>query len=80
MPCGMESGDILLNLDWDPHYLRSIFDQDFYDMSSLWTSDYIIDKELVVSAKDEVYCPIVKDISIDDNVLVQAVSTRSNKI
>ena len=32
----MDDSVIIKNLDWDPVYLASIFDTDFYEMSDLW--------------------------------------------
>ena len=63
--------DLSTNLDWDPSYLSSIFDEEFNDMSDLWSCENISDGDLV-SAVDR-YCPIVEDITIEDNVLYDAV-------
>ena len=61
------------NRDWDPSYLSSIFDKDFYDFNDLWLSN-INDMELLEAGKDvERYCPIVEDISMDDQELCEAV-------
>ena len=55
------------NREWDPSYLSSIFDKDFYDFNDLWLSN-INDMELLEAGKDvERYCPIVEDISMDDH-------------
>ena len=71
----MEISDAALsvNCDWDPSYLKSIFDVDFYDFNNLW-SNTVKDSELV-KVVDEVerYCPIVEDVSMDDNELCNAV-------
>ena len=56
--------------DWNPNYLSQILSEDFYDFSELWNSSTIKDMELVQEVeKLERYCPIVEDISIDDEVL-----------
>ena len=61
------------NRDWDPSYLSSIFDKDFYDFNDLWLSN-INDMELLEAGKDvERYYPIVEDISMDDHELCSAV-------
>ena len=62
--------DFLVNRDWDPVYLSSIFDIDFEDYSDLW--DNSMDEFQMVEALDR-YCPVVEDISIEDNVLYSAV-------
>ena len=60
--------------DWDPTYLSQIFSQDFHEFSELWNSSNIKDMGLVQEVeKIERYCPIVEDISIDDEVLCSAV-------
>ena len=70
----MESDDIFINLDWDPSYLASIFDADFYDMSDLWDVDYVGDNQLLEYAeRRDIYCPMVEEISIEDEVLCKAV-------
>ena len=62
-----------LNRDWDPSYLSMLFSEDFNDFLDLWSSN-MGDKELVNAVeKLERYSPIVEDISLDDNVLYQAV-------
>ena len=71
----MEVTDALLcsNLDWDPWYLESIFQEDFYDFNYLWSSS-VADSELVCEMeKLENYNPIVEDISLDDSDLCSAV-------
>ena len=58
---------LLENFDWDPEYLASIFDQDFYEMAEMWCGDNISDNELVCSlesAEKAIYLPVCKDISI----------------
>ena len=73
----MEVSDrsLVENRDWDPCYLKDIFDVDFNDSSELWIND-IDDMELVKVANDvERYSPIVEDISMDDNELCKAVET-----
>ena len=75
MSCGlvMELPDSVfcVERDRDPTYLASIFDTDFCDYSDLWETD-MEDNELVKVA-DEIYCPVVEDISLDDNELCSAV-------
>ena len=71
----MEVPDIcfLWNRDWDPYYFGEIFQHDFYDYSDMWSND-IGDTELLESVnKIKTYCPVVEDISFDDNELCQAV-------
>ena len=73
----MELADSILvhNRDWDPSYLSSIFEGDFFDFSDLWIND-MDDKELMDSVNEvERYCPIVEDISLDDDQLYSAVET-----
>ena len=63
------------NRDWDPVYLRYIFSQDFYEFRDLWASN-VCDKDLVGVAEcteTSPYSPIVKDISLDDATLCDAV-------
>ena len=71
----METADRLLcaNRDWDPSYLVSIFDSDFYDFSELWKSN-INDMDLInIVDNGERYSPIVEDISMEDSELCSAV-------
>ena len=71
----MDVADVSLirNRDWDPGYLRTLFDEDFYEFGDLWKSN-VQDEELVrESNRLEHYCPITEDISLDDNVLCEAV-------
>ena len=73
----MEVSDIVFvhNLDWDPSYLQMIIDRDFFDFSELWSSD-MEDRELVDYVnKLETYCPIVEDISMEDEELCQVVES-----
>ena len=66
--------DIFVNLDWDPCYLESIFNQDFYEMAELWNEGYVEDSCLLEAIeKNEVYQPVVEDISLDDHILHRAV-------
>ena len=59
--------------DWDPSYLAMLFSQDFNDFSDLRCSE-TSDTELVKEMeKLDIYCPIVEDISMEDDVLVKAV-------
>ena len=65
---------LLCNRDWDPCYLRSIFDTDFFDFSELWSSS-IGDIEIFEHVENvEKYSPIVEDISLDDSTLCEAVN------
>ena len=64
---------LFCNHDWDPLYLRGIFDTEFNDFSDLWCSD-INDMDLLSHVEQvEHYCPIVEDISLDDETLCKAV-------
>ena len=65
----MEVTDSLLsrNRHWDPSYLSQLFSEDFYDFSDLWKETNTTDVELVQEVQK--YCPIVKDISLDDETL-----------
>ena len=64
---------LLSNCDWDPSYLALLFSEEFDDYSSLWKSE-VSDMDLVCETnKVEKYCPIVEDISIEDDVLCQEV-------
>ena len=70
----MEDYDLLLNLDWDPLYLASIFDEDFNDMSYLRNlscslSDVQVSEALDTVEKMTNYCPVTEEISMDDSVL-----------
>ena len=57
---------LFCNRDWDPLYLRGIFDTEF---NELWCSD-INDMDLLSHVEQvERYCPIVEDISLDDETL-----------
>ena len=71
----MEVSDAVLssNRDWDPGYLASIFDMDFFEFNELWGNS-VNNKQLVDAVRDvEKYNPIVEDISLDDNELCSAV-------
>ena len=67
--------DLVNNCDWDPLYLWNIFESDFNDCSELWgNSMEVNDTELVKNVeKMECYVPIVEDISLEDEVLSEAV-------
>ena len=61
------------NCDWDPSYLALLFSEEFNDFGDLWKSN-VTDMELVSEVnKLEAYCPIVEDISLEDEVLCTAV-------
>ena len=64
-----------VNRDWDPSYLHELMSGDFFEFSELWTSN-VGDNELVKETnrvERERYCPVVEDISIEDDVLCSAV-------
>ena len=65
--------ELSLNHNWDPEYLESIFDVDFKDISDLWDNNMSDSELLEVANVVDRYCPIVEDISLDDNVLYSAV-------
>ena len=69
----MEVLDSILwrNRDWDPAYLSEIFSEDFYEFSELWKSGNTTGTELVKEV--EKYCPIVADLSMDDETLCSEV-------
>ena len=70
----MDKDAIFLNLDWDPCYLASIFDMDFNDMSVLWNCEGVSDSVIMnLPETSGIYCPLVEDISLDDNDLHDAV-------
>ena len=70
----MECDDLFDNLDWDPCYLAELFKEDFFDLSHLWI-DTVTDMEMLeFSNKFEKYNPCVEDISLEDDILVDAVS------
>ena len=65
--------ELWINRDWDPVYLSDIFEEEFDDIESLWSSD-VNDLELVSYIENmEKYIPIVEDISLDDDLLCSAV-------
>ena len=71
----MEVSDEFLvnNQDWDPSYLATLVSSDFYEFSDLWTnslSDFDLVQEM---EKVETYCPVVEDISMEDDDLCRAV-------
>ena len=64
---------LLCNHDWDPSYLTTIFDVDFFDTADFLDSS-ISDMELLSHVESvERYSPIVEDISLDDETLCKAV-------
>ena len=74
----MENDYLETNLDWDPSYLAQIFNVDFNDMSDLWgESDSSVDT-LLLQEMDK-YCPVVEDITIEDEVLCAAVESIENE-
>ena len=69
----VSDGILMCNKDWDPSYLRMLFDEDFYEFNNLWTSN-VSDKEIITAEQStSKYVPIVEDISIEDEVLCNAV-------
>ena len=65
--------ELWINRDWDPVYLSDIFEEEFDDIESLWSSD-VNDLELVSYIENMAkYIPIVEDISLDDDLLCSAV-------
>ena len=68
------SDDILIsNCDWDPCYLQEIFREEFINFSDHWNC-HISDEDLNIEMdKIERYCPITEDISLEDEVLCNAV-------
>ena len=73
----MEVSDklLLVNRDWDPSYLSSIVGQDFFEFSELWNvNNCVKDCDLVEYARNmDHYCPEVEDISLDGEILCNAV-------
>ena len=66
---------LFTNLDWDPSYLALLFSKDFENMSSLWNCELVSDVELLEFSKnEEKYSPCVEDISLDDDMLLNAVN------
>ena len=62
------------NRDWDPSYLKDIVTEDFYEFQDLWNCSNLDDYEIVQEVeKIEKYCPIIEDISLDDEMLCSAV-------
>ena len=62
------------NRDWDPHYLRELVTQDFYDFTEHWNNS-TTDMELLAAERpfSGKYSPMVEDISLDDDTLYEAV-------
>ena len=73
----MEISDssLLINRDWDPSYLSQLVGVDFFEFNDLWnTGRDMNDKGPFQNVERiEKYCPIVEDISLDDEVLCTAV-------
>ena len=73
----MDSDNELLTcLDWDPVYLAHLFSEDFNDMSSLWNSEIVSDSEMlkINVESEEKYQPVIEDISLEDDMLHDAVN------
>ena len=71
----MDISDSLLwrNRNWDPNYLLELISEDFYEFAELWDSD-MADLDLISQVEQiEKYCPIVEDISLDNQILCSAV-------
>ena len=69
----------MANYDWDPSYLRYIFSQDFFEFCELW-SNGMGDQDMIQATEaSERYCPVVKDISLDDDTLYDAVAQIENE-
>ena len=70
------------NHDWDPQYLRELVCQDFYEFGDHWKSA-LGDRELIATVEGatamEPYCPLVEDISLDDETLYDAVTQIENE-
>ena len=64
---------LFCNRDWDPVYLRDIFESDFNDFSDLLCSDVNYMDLLSHVEEVEHYCPIVENKSLDDETLCKAV-------
>ena len=68
--------DVLFhNRDWDPSYLRLLFNEEFNDFAELWKSN-VADSDVVtktVHVERETYSLTVEDISLDDETLCSAV-------
>ena len=70
----MEYVDFTSNLDWDPVYLSRIFESEFEDYSNLWDDEHSVSgREMMEVAEGGNYCPIVEDISIDDDTLCSSI-------
>ena len=67
--------DLIENSDWDPCYLRHIFDGDFFENSDLWQGNMeFSDQELLKYVEKVEPCKlIVKDISLEDETLCSEV-------
>ena len=73
----MDVPDITLrnNHDWDPSYLNQLFQEDFLKLNELWDNNMNVpDSQLVEHVENiERYCPVVEDISVEDELLCTAV-------
>ena len=71
----MEVADAMYvrNRNWDPCYLRDLFQEEFYKFGDLWKSNVMDIELLEESDRVERYCPIKEDISLDDDTLCKAV-------
>ena len=69
----------MVNYDWDPSYLRYIFSQDFFEFCELW-SNGMGDQDMIWAAEaSERYCPVVENISLDNDTLYYAVAQIKNE-
>ena len=71
--------DLFLNLDWDPVYLVYLFREDFDDIDYLWNFEIVNDFGLLKMSEisdcvQEKYSPCVEDISLDDDILCDAMA------
>ena len=81
MAVAMDIADrvFITNRDWDPHYLRELVTEDFYDFTEHWKG--LSDMELVAAegSSEARYCPVTEDISLDDDTLYEVVAQIENK-
>ena len=63
----------ITNHDWDPHYLRELVTQDFYEFKEHWQSSGLLDMDLVATEEGR-YCPLVEDISLANTMLYKTVA------
>ena len=69
----ISDANLVSNRDWDPCYLRELFSEDFFEFKEHWDksiSDAALNSEM---EKLDKYSPIVEDITLEDEVLYNAV-------